>query len=402
MRQKMVWFLLGVLVGSLFVASAYPTNESVQYSIPAIQKITESNYTAYLLYSENSFPLDSDVLKSTVQTLVEESAPNAKWHVYAVPELPKSLVITGYGIKVTEEGRVDILITATRSGAPILSDKIKDELLQWSKKAPKFKPDIIPKEKIGVPEGWKVKAVDSNGNVKVYSGESSPYWHNFGALTIEVNDPPYGNIYAKFYAYGLWNDDDPSREYFLVAPDENGEGRYEIDPGYGLLEVEGNKNYKRYVADSSKIIHNWNLEPNLDPQLDRADPVGSLGGHTTTQVTVGYPPAVTFTVTIPDSKILPAVDRSTETATWLLDFNMYSEDAKYSFKTNVASEGHVNENALHDGQWHAIVNVKFQATFKYYDVGGGTYSYSGPHIEWSSTPYKHDTWGAVTWYVKVG
>lgn len=104
MRQKMVWFLLGVLVGSLFVASAYPTNESVQYSIPAIQKITESNYTAYLLYSENSFPLDSDVLKSTVQTLVEESAPNAKWHVYAVPELPKSLVITGYGIKVTEEG----------------------------------------------------------------------------------------------------------------------------------------------------------------------------------------------------------------------------------------------------------------------------------------------------------
>lgn len=199
-------------------------NESVQYSILVIQKIIESNYIVYFFYSENSFLLDSDVFKSIVQMFVEESVLNVKWYVYVVLELLKSLVIIGYGIKVIEEGRVDIFIIVIRSGVLILFDKIKDEFLQWSKKVLKFKLDIIFKEKIGVLEGWKVKVVDSNGNVKVYSGESLLYWYNFGVLIIEVNDFLYGNIYVKFYVYGFWNDDDFSREYFLVVFDENGEG----------------------------------------------------------------------------------------------------------------------------------------------------------------------------------
>lgn len=60
---------------------------------------------------------------------VEESVLNVKWYVYVVLELLKSLVIIGYGIKVIEEGRVDIFIIVIRSGVLILFDKIKDEFL---------------------------------------------------------------------------------------------------------------------------------------------------------------------------------------------------------------------------------------------------------------------------------
>ncbi len=392
MRQKVVWFILGVLVGSLFVASAYPTNGSVRYGTPAIQRIPGENYTAYLLYPKNGLPLSPQFLKQTIPKLVEKSAPNAKWHVYAAPELPKGSVITGYGIKVTRDGRVDILITATNMNNPILPDRIRGELLEWSKKAPKFKPDVIPKEKIGVPKGWKVKTVDSNGNVKVYSGESSPYWKPLGDVTIRVNDAPYGNIYALATVYGLKDDNNPNREYFLVAPPKSApaEGRYEIDPGYGLKEVEGNTNYGDYVTYSAKIIHNWNIDPSLNPELMIADPVRHQNGHTTVQITFGYPiPAVTFTSTIPNFEMLPAVDRSTQIATWLLKFDTNSLDAKYSFKTDVASETSVSQSVLHNGQWHAIVNVKFQAAFRE----------AGDVLDLWGT---HTTWGAVTFYVKVG
>ena len=392
MRQKVVWFVLGVLVGSLFLASAYPTGNNVQYVPPIIQRISSKDYTTLLLYTPNGLPLDVKNVQKAVQEFVLKSAPNAKWHVYAVPELPRGSVITGYGIKVTKDGRVDILITATSRKTPILPDKIRSELLKWSKKAPKFKPDVIPKEKIGVPKGWEVKTVDSNGNVKVYSGESSPYWKSLGEITIKVNDAPYGNIYALASVYGLKDDNDPSKEYFLVAPPKNApnEGRYEVDPGYGLRKVEGNTNYKDYVTESAKIIHNWNMDSSLDPELMIADPVMHQNGHTIVQVTFGYPiPAVTFTSTIPNFEMLPAVDRSTQIATWLLKFDTNSLDAKYSFKTDVASEASVSQSVLHNGQWHAIVNVKFQATFiQVGDVLGW----------WGS----HTTWGAVTFYVKVG
>ncbi|WP_297439357.1 hypothetical protein [Thermococcus sp.] len=49
------------------------------------------------------------------------------------------------------DGRVDIVITATKKGVPIEAEKVWSELLEWDRKAPKFKPDVIPKEKICVP-----------------------------------------------------------------------------------------------------------------------------------------------------------------------------------------------------------------------------------------------------------
>ncbi|MBP1910866.1 hypothetical protein [Thermococcus stetteri] len=375
MQREMVWFILGVLVGSLFFVSAYPTDREIQYSAPVIQKIAGSNYTAYVLYPKNGLPLSPQFLKQTIPRLVEKSAPNAKWHVYAVPELPKGSVITGYGIKVTEDGRVDILITATGEDATIQAEKVKNELLQWSRKAPEFKPDIVPKEKIGVPKGWEVKTVDSNGNVRVYSGESSPYWHEIGSSTIHNECPPAGNVYARTYFYQLENDNDPQRNYFLAASGPNGEGVYEIDPGYGLW-YNGNHKYDTYHTDTAKIINKWGLDSSIDPLLEVIKPVNTIYGHTTTTVTIGYSPFISFTVTVPDSKMTPVADRSTQTATWILDFDSDSNDAKFTFGTMVASEGSVGQAEFHDGNWHDIVDITLWARFRkhwyyHYDVQAG-------------------------------
>jgi len=81
MRQKVVWFLLGVLVESLFVVSAYPTNGGIQYGAPAIQRILGENYTTYVLYPKDGLPLSPQFLKQIIPKLVEKSAPNAKWHI---------------------------------------------------------------------------------------------------------------------------------------------------------------------------------------------------------------------------------------------------------------------------------------------------------------------------------
>jgi len=372
MRGKVVWFVLGVLVGSLFLASAYPTGGNVQYVTPAVQRIPGKDYTTLLLYTPNGLPLDVNEVQKTVQEFVLKSNPNAKWHAYAVPELPKEVVLTGYGIKVTKDGRVDVLVLATRKGVSVQVIRIKSELTKWSTKKPEFQKDIPLAEKIGVPEGWSVKTIDSNGNVRVYTGESEPYWHPIGVATIHNEYPPAGNVYARTYFYELINSNDPNRVYFLVASGPNGEGIYEVDPGYGLWD-NGNRNYDTYHTDTAKIINKWGLDKSIDPLLEIIKPINTLYGHSTTTRTIGYSPYISFTVTIPDSKMVPIADRSTQTSTWVLQFNSDSNDAKYSFGTMTASEGSVDKAKFHDGNWHDIVDITIWARFRkhwwyHYDV----------------------------------
>gem|GEM_PF-2243279 len=365
MRQKMVWFILGVLVGSLFVVSAQPTGSyisenNIQYTTPTIQKIPGDGYTTMILYTPTGLPLNVKDVQKAVKEFVLKSAPNAKWHVYAVPELPKGTVLTGYGIKVTKDGRVNILIITTERGSLTRPLKPLNELEKWSKTLPKFPQDISLGE-IGLPKGWSAKAIDSAGNTKVYSGESSPYWHPFGSLEIRKIDPPYGNLYAKFYMYGLWNDGDPNWETFLAGP---GDGAvYRITPGYGLRET-GDTDYSNFVTYRAKIIHNWNLDSALDPHLELAKPIiedGMYKGHSQVSVTISGTPSFTFTTTIPDYEMDPVADTHLQRAVWLMKFNTKSRDSKYSFGTMVASSARVNQSVLHDGKWHNIVSVSMWA-----------------------------------------
>ncbi|WP_297510849.1 hypothetical protein [Thermococcus sp.] len=378
--------MLGVLLGSLLIASTYPTKESVQYGTPAIQKVAGENYTAYILYPKKGLPISTQFLKETIPKLVEKSAPNAKLYAYSIPELPEGSVITGYGIKVTNDGRVDIFITATRSGAPILPDRIRSELFEWSKRAPKFKPDVIPREKVGVLEGWEVKTVDSNGNVKVYTGESEPYWHNFGRQRLRYDAPPYGKFYAEFYMWGLWKDNDPRTETFACTKDRSGHGIYRITPGI-LLKRQGISGYGDYRIRKIKIVHDWGINPALNGHLDDMGPIGVINRYQTVPVSVG---PVSYSLAVGGYKVYG--DSIDPPAVWTINTlgtgGMYTETSEHAVGIMVASSGEVLERALHDGNWHAVIRIKLSGEFS--------------DNEYALPIGIHKEWTALTWYVKVG
>lgn len=193
----------------------------------------------------------------------------------------------------------------------------------------------------------------------------------------------------KFHLYVLIHDGDPQRVHFLLALGRNGDGWYRVEPGCGIKHVLRNYNYDDYVTDTAKIIHDWNLDPTLDPKIKTAYLLETLGGHQEIPVTLGYSPSLTFTVIIPDSKMLPAVDSSTQKAGWLLEFNSDSDDAKYSFYTNVYSKADVKPSELFDGHWHSIVKMTFQTSFTQYDDASG----------WRGT---HSTSMTLAWNLKAG
>ena len=387
MRQKIVWFVLGVLIGSLFVVSAYPSQRGVNYTTPALETYQGANYTAYLFYSKNSLPIDKGQLAKRIDQLFKTATSNAKWKAYAIPDLPKDVVLIGYGIKVAKDGRTSSYILAARKNS-LPPENPRAELLKWAQKKPTFTPKI-PIGTYGPPDGWVAKITTSTDEERILSGQVSPYWYDIGPAEMKLTYPPYGNINMKFHLYALIHDGDPQHISLLLAPGRNGDGWYRIEPGYGIKHILGNYNYEDYVTDKAKIIHDWNLDPSLDPEIEATYPLERVGGHQEIPVHLGYPPSITFNVVIPDSKILPAVDSSTQQAGWLLVFNSDSEDAKYSFYTNVYSTAKVKQSTLLDSHWHSIIKVTFQASFVQY----------GDALGWWGT---HTASMTLTWNLKVG
>ncbi|ASJ11079.1 hypothetical protein A3L12_07085 [Thermococcus sp. P6] len=378
MRQKVVWFLIALLAGSVFFVSAHPSEGNIQYTSPEVHKLRGENYAALLLSTPNGLPLNIEETMKTVQEFLLKSSPNAKWHAYAVPELPKDVLLNGYGIKVTKDGRIDVLVLASRRGVVLKPVKVREELAEWGKKAPEFMPDKVPKEKVGVPEGWKVETVDSSGNVRTYTGESSPYWHNFGRLELRLDDPPYGKLYAQFYMWGLWNDNPPAEERFLCTTDENGHGTYRVTPG---IAIGGNYGY--YLTDDIKIIHDWGVEPGLNGRLGVVKPVGVINNYEYVTVTIGpvsYPLA-TEGYEVHGDAIDPL-------AVWDFDIVHNGESSRHSIEFMPSSEGVVKESVLHDGNWHSVIKVKLQAKFEYDMILGFIKS--------------HTSEAALIWRVKVG
>jgi len=383
MRQKVVWFVLGILIGSLFIVSAYPSQRGVNYATPALETYQGTNYTAYLFYSKNGLPIDKGQLAKKIEVLLDTTAPNAEWQAYALPGLPKDVVLVGYGVKIAKDGRTASYILATRKNFPLQKNP-RAELLKWAERKPVFAPKI-PIGTYGPPKGWEVKISSSTGSERVLSGQVSPYWYDIGPATMYLTYPPYGDIYMNFHLYALMHDGDPQHVSFLLAPGKNDDGVYEIDPGYGQM-VTGISGYGNYVTSSAEIIHDWNLDPGLDPHIETAEPLETLEGHRDVTISIGYPTSLSFTVTIPDSYMLPAVARSTQKAAWLLEFSSSSKDAMYSFKTNVASQANVKQSVLLDGDWHSVVRIQFWAVF----IKPGDYEHT------------HRASMTLTWNLKVG
>ncbi len=381
----MVWFVLGVLIGSLFVVWAHPLQDDQQYANPSVETFNGANYTAHLFYTRNGLPIDGESLAKKIELLVDKGAPNTGLHAYAVPNLPDGVVLLGYGIKVMKNGRTETYIIAAKKGATP-GKNVRMKLLRWAKEKPNFA-GKISMGTYGPFEGWKVKLSSNTGKEKTAVEAVSPYWYDIGPAEIQLTYPPYGDIYMRFHLYIMFHDGDPQWDYFLLAPGRDGDGKYEIDPGYGQKAM-GISNYGDYVTFSAMILHDWNLDPALDPHIETAEPLenGENQKDREVQITIGVQPSLTFTAVFPSSYMFPSVARSTQKAAWLLEFAGSAADSRYSFKTNVASWAKVKQSALRDGRWHPIVKAKFQANF----------------IEKDEYKQTHTGSEILTWYVKVG
>ena len=104
MRQKVVWFVLGVLVGSLFVVSAYPQSSASPASpISGIYPINQNVSKILAGLKKGNFEvMDSQILKNLVKTGTIPYAPIFEGNtLYAVKMLPdgKFFIYAGTNIK---------------------------------------------------------------------------------------------------------------------------------------------------------------------------------------------------------------------------------------------------------------------------------------------------------------
>ncbi|MCD6559050.1 MAG: hypothetical protein J7K57_04155 [Palaeococcus sp.] len=367
MQQKVAWFMVGVLLGSLFFVVAEPSNNTPKLGGRdgvRVETLDFQNHTVLLLYGTPETPLTPALISQKMDEIMKLG--KSRYKMYAIPIEAPGTKIIGYGIKICQDGAVEIKIQRVVVSKTVNFTKIHENLKDWAKDPFQRAPDVKAERPIGVPKGYTVKVVRNDGTETVLAQDTSePYWHNFGSIKDEVFDPPYGNIYVKAYYWGLWNDNDPNREYFMVAGDQYGTGAYyRSDPGYELRNEWGNSDYLPYRNYKGSIYHKWKLETGLFPDLEEVEPGTSLDGPATYQLSIGYRGvSLPLEVVVPSYGMYAAVDGREERVKWGLNFDMYSNSGKYSFQTRVASVGSVSESALKDGQWHSIVEMDYEVTF---------------------------------------
>lgn len=375
MRQKIVWFVIGILVGSLFLVSGTPTLNirsgiSEGNNSPAIQeiqfrKIVLPNHTAFVIFGSPERPLTPQDIANRVQKALESLPTSGRYKVYALPLDISGTKIVGYSIKVSPEGRVNIKIQRITNDYSGSIAELHRKLEMWAKSPLKFGDDIRPFKEAGIPEDMEAKATTITGNdIIMATGTSEPYWHDFGPIEDETLSPPAGNVYVKVHYRALKNDPDPSREYFMVSGAVSSDGAYfKSEPGYSLYSL--NPDYCCYRTKKGVITQYWNLEPSLNPQLGEIAPGSTQYGYKSIQVQLGaYGVGVSFNVEVPKYKMVPISDSSQELVKWYLYFDPNSDNAKYTFSTMAGSVASFDEAALHDGNWHKIVQVQYDVTFE--------------------------------------
>jgi len=404
MRRILIGFIVGVLLGSLLFVGAGQFSSKQELVAPpmapsiAVSKTSGVNYTAFLFTGKGGIAINTDLLSNELKRVAESERSN--FHILAVPVNKRGTVVVGYGVKFFRDGRiaVKVLRTPVSSLNKLSRDIILKNLDEWIREKVTFHPDIKDEIKIGMPQGYKGKMLNKNNGKETpmsAEGTSEPYWHDFGPIEDQVIDPPYGNIYMIYHVWGLWNDNNPQREWLAVAGDGTtslANSYYRIEPGIALKNYFGNADYKDFKTKEAVISHKWNLDPTLKPELGAVNPTTMSGEQTLTLGVGAEGTSISYTVVIPDSEIISYTNGVSPQADWVLKFNTDADCAKSSFSTMVGSVASFDENALHDGNWHKIVEVDFKVTFQR--------SYWEYHI--IPRTESHDTSMGMIWLLKVG
>ncbi|MDV3103643.1 hypothetical protein [Thermococcus waiotapuensis] len=200
MRQKMLWFVLGVLVGSLFVVSAYPQGSNSSTDSVSGVHLTNRDVPTVLtgLKNGNFEVVDSQLLKTLVDTRVIPCAPIFENNtLYAVKILPdgKFFIYAGTNIKDVDK----FLDDARREFSRV--DWNREVILE-----------VEPSE-----FSWQVKV---NGEpTEIYPPMATTTVSAYIEGILEWNSydnwKPYGRLKLEWEVYRL-ADVDPSNDYRVV------------------------------------------------------------------------------------------------------------------------------------------------------------------------------------------
>ncbi|WP_297437744.1 hypothetical protein [Thermococcus sp.] len=336
MRQKVVWFVLGVLVGSLFVVSAYPTNSSVQYSVPVVQKINNTVPVYYVgsnvsKYFKEAIRMNPSLSIKTPHILVVESS-----HVKnssQLRELVKKEILSGIPVIVIGSPEV---ISGTFRGqffAELVAGRGPGR--KPVKKATVYGYVTYPSDAIlvsrefvsidSVPGAikeayiWAVKNLKPNaGTFKLGVGplSSGAYWSYQSQLDFTSGDDwkPYGRLNVRTIYYKLINDGSTTYDWYDVHV------RQQSVPGKELWSDSEWRTADMYTWVDADYYNSYGFLSDYAPTTTSgASTVGVSIGVSAGEDGATISASQSWSYTIPDVFVHDQSDYSQELAKWWHD-----------------------------------------------------------------------------------
>jgi hypothetical protein len=234
MRQKVVWFIIGVLIGSLFVASAYQNWSRIPQKTPVVSKIN-NDVPVYFIgdsvqkYFKDARRADVSLGVRTPHILVVESS-------YArsnprVKELVKRELLSG--IPVIVLGKPEVLegVFKGQFFAEVVAGKGDEEIEEATVygyvvypsngvfNSTEFASFGSPWEALREAYKWALSHLKPNsGAVKIESLSSGAYWAYKSQLDVTSKDiwKPYGRLNIRTIYYKLINDGSSQYDWYDV------------------------------------------------------------------------------------------------------------------------------------------------------------------------------------------
>ncbi|WP_457751262.1 hypothetical protein [Thermococcus sp.] len=250
MRYRVVWFILGVLVGSLFVVSAYPQSGVPAGSVTpggALPNLSVSQ-VAFELKGGNFVLVDSQMLKALVGMKVLPYAPIFQGNtLYAVKILPdgKFFIYAGTNVR----NRTNFLETAKREFSKINWDR--DVILRVEPSNFSWQVKIN-----GKPAGTYTPMAATTISAHI---ESTIEWSSYD------NWKPRGRLKLVWEVYRL-ADTDPVRDYRVVDMKTfvwSGHYLYG-DNGIEKWQIDTVKIYVNVKPDGNNIFNLADFGPSHD------------------------------------------------------------------------------------------------------------------------------------------
>ncbi len=326
MRQKVVWFVLGILVGSLFVVSAYPQGSASPTSSTSGVHLTNQDVSKISigLKKGNFEVMDSQILKNLVKTGV-------------IPYAPIFGDNTLYAVKILPDGKFFIYAgTNIKNISKFLNDAKREfSKVDWGKTITlKIEPSNF---------SWKVKINGKPGGTYKPEGTPSVSAHIESKIVWSSHDnwKPRGKLKLVWEIYRL-ADTDPQADYRVVDMKTfvwSGHYLYG-DSGTGVWQIDTVKVYANVKPDGNSVFDLADFGPTHDVNKYDSKVKSSIS------YTLGIGGAsVTIQQVIKLFKIV--VDTNGEWVKWTYTFNRnepgsYADswiklEPGYQFITNISS-----------------------------------------------------------------